>query len=206
MAISYPLSGIPSSPKPRSAQVTARSNVGVSRSEFSGVARKQKHAFQGWEIDLDLPPMTGAEAGDWLAFLLKLNGQEGTVLVEDPDRQTANGVATGTPLVKGGSQTGNSLITDGWTISTTDILKAGDLIQIGNYMYMVLNDVNSDGSGDATLDIFPDLRAAPADNAAITVANCKTLMRLSSNSPNWSTNNMKHYGLTISFVEELPTS
>lgn len=206
MAISYPISGLPASPKPISARVSAVSNVGVSESEFSFVTQKQVHSGQRWEIDLEFPPMTAAEAGDWLAFILKMNGKEGTVLVEDPDRQTANGVATGTPLVKGGSQTGNSLITDGWTPSTADILKAGDLIQIGNYMYMVLNDVASDGSGDATLDIWPNLRAAPSDNAAITVSNCKTLMRLAGNNPAWTTNNMKHYGIVISFVEELPSS
>ena len=206
MAISYPISGLPSSPKPRSAQVNAVSNVGVSTSEFSFVTQKQVHSGQRFEITLEYPPMTSAEAGAWTAFLLKMNGQEGTVYVEDPDRQTAEGVATGTPLVNGASQTGNELVTDGWTISTTDILKAGDLIQIGDYMYLNLSDVNSDGSGNATLDIWPNLRSSPADNAAITVSNCKTLMRLASNSAQWTTDNMKNYGITISFIEELPSS
>lgn len=206
MAISYPISGLPSSPKPRSAQVVAISSVGVSTSEFSMVTQKQVHSGQRFEISLDFPPMTSAEAGAWTAFILKMNGQEGTVYVEDPDRQTANGIATGTPLVKGASQTGNSLITDGWTLSTTDIMKAGDLIEIGDYFYVVLNDANSDGSGDATLDIWPNLRSAPADNAAITVSNCKTLMRLAGNSSQWTTDNMKNYGITISFIEELPSS
>lgn len=112
----------------------------------------------------------------------------------------------GTPLVNGASQTGTSLVTDGWTINTT-VLKAGDVIRLAsvngvnpqNYNdtgyqqeFVVQNDVTSDGSGNATITIYPGINdgtntttntagqtvslaayqnvtAAPADNAAITV-------------------------------------
>lgn len=120
------------------------------------------------------------------------------------------GVATGTPLVNGASQnvtyanaTGSnwsqSLITDGWTNSTTGILKAGDVFtiagvfavnpvpddtgakQVQPYLqqFTVLADANSGATtGPATLTISPPIitsgpqqtcSAAPADNAAITV-------------------------------------
>jgi hypothetical protein len=114
------------------------------------------------------------------------------------------GVATGTPLVNGGSQAvaytavkdtySQSLITDGWTNSTTGILKAGDVFTIANVFavnpvtkatlpflrqFTVLADANSGAStGPATLSISPPIitsgsqqtvSAAPADNAAITV-------------------------------------
>lgn len=114
------------------------------------------------------------------------------------------GVATGTPLVNGGSQNvtyaaskntwTQSLVTDGWTNSTTGILKAGDVFTIaGVYMvdpstrattprlqtFVVTADANSGAStGPATLTISPPIitsgpyktvSAAPADNAAITV-------------------------------------
>lgn len=115
------------------------------------------------------------------------------------------GVATGTPLVNGGSQNvtyasvkdgdfTQSLVTDGWTNSTTGILKAGDVITIaGVYavnpvtkatlpflrQFTVTADANSGAStGPATLTIYPaiiasgafqNVSAAPADNAAITV-------------------------------------
>lgn len=114
------------------------------------------------------------------------------------------GVATGTPLVKGANQTSTyasvkdtntqSLVTDGWTASTTGILKAGDVITIaGVYavnpvtkavlpflkQFTVTADADSGAStGDSTLTITPAIivsgafqnaSAAPADNAAITV-------------------------------------
>ena len=205
MAISYPLN-FPSSPKPRSAVIRAVSKVGISESPFTFSTQKQVHAGQRWEMDIELPPMTKAQAGEWIGFLLSLNGREGTVLVPDPDRRTAQGVATGTPLIDGASQTGSTITTDGWTAATSDILKAGDMIQVGNYMYMVVQDVSSGAGGSATLEIWPDLRGSPADDAVITVADCKTLMRLASNEMGWSTDRLEHYGINLVFVEELPSS
>lgn len=114
------------------------------------------------------------------------------------------GVATGTPLVNGASQSvtylaakdtwSQTLNTDGWTNSTTGILKAGDTFTIaGVYSihpgtkvstgrlqtFSVLADANSGAStGPAALTISPPIivsgafqtvTAAPADNAAITV-------------------------------------
>lgn len=114
------------------------------------------------------------------------------------------GVATGTPLVNGGSQNvtyvaakdswSQSLVTDGWTNSTTGILKAGDVFTIAGVFsvnpatkqstgrlqtFTVLADANSGATtGPATLTISPPMiidgafqtvTAAPVDNAAITV-------------------------------------
>jgi hypothetical protein len=114
------------------------------------------------------------------------------------------GVATGTPLVNGAAQNvtyvtakdtwSQSLVTDGWTNSTTGILKAGDVFTIAGVFavnpstkastgrlqtFTVLADANSGAStGPATLTISPPMiisgafqtvTAAPADNAAITV-------------------------------------
>jgi hypothetical protein len=114
------------------------------------------------------------------------------------------GVATGTPLVNGADQVSTyatvkdtmtqSLITDGWTNSTTGIVKQGDVFTIaGVYavnpvtkatlpflkQFVVTADANSGATtGPATLTIYPaiitsgafqNVSAAPADNAAITV-------------------------------------
>lgn len=114
------------------------------------------------------------------------------------------GVATGTPLVNGASQSvtyatakntwSQTLNTDGWTNSTTGILKAGDVFTIAGVnsvhpgtkastgrlqTFTVLADADSGATtGPAALTISPPIivsgafqtvTAAPADNAAITV-------------------------------------
>ncbi len=130
-------------------------------------------------------------------------GGIGTYMSQNVPTHTV-GVATGTPVVNGASQnvtydsvkdTGTqSLVTDGWTNSTTGILKAGDVITIAGVFavntvtkatlpflrqFVVTADANSGATtGPATLTISPPIitsgafqncSAAPADNAAITV-------------------------------------
>jgi hypothetical protein len=102
------------------------------------------------------------------------------------------GTYGGTPLVNGANQTGASLITDGWTATTTT-LNEGDIFTIaGVYMvnpqsrlsngvlqqFRVSTATVTDGSGNSTIAIEPSIIASgayqtvsalPADNAAITV-------------------------------------
>ena len=203
MAISYPLSH-PTNVGFASASMTAKSVVGVSRSPFTGAQQVQKHQGQWWQFEGRLPPMVRATSEEWVAFLLSLNGMQGTFLLGDPLGTTARGIATGTPLVKGAAQTGNSLITDGWALSQTGILKAGDYFQLGNSssskLYKVLSDANSDASGNATFDIWPSINTAVADNAALTVASAKGLFRLSSNEMRWDLQQAQKYGIAFSAI------
>jgi hypothetical protein len=206
MAIVYPLS-LPTASGIMRIKWIANDVVGVSSSPFTAAQQVYRYSGQFWEADITLPPMKRADMEYWISFLLKLNGPFGTFLLGDPNGGTPRGIATGTPLVNGASQTGYELITDGWTVSQTGILKAGDYIQLGtgatSRLYKVLDDVNSDGSGNATLTLWPDLRSSPADNAAITVSNAKTTFRLASAQTSWDIDEATIYGLTFGARESL---
>lgn len=205
MSISYPIS-LPSTDIAR-IKLVANNIVGVSVSPFTAAQQVYRYSGQYWEADVTLPPMKREVAEYWISFLLKLNGSYGTFLLGDPNGISARGVATGSPLVNGGSQTGNELVTDGWTPSIGGILKAGDYIQLGSgstaKLHKVLDDVNSDSSGNATLTIFPDLRSSPADNAAIVVSSPKGVFRLSSTQAIWDVNEASIYGITFGAREAL---
>jgi hypothetical protein len=200
MAVTYPLA-LPTTTGIAKIRISANNVVGISQSPFTAKQQVYKYTGQFWEAEISLPPMKRVDAEYWISFLLKLNGSYGTFLLGDPNGATARGVATGTPLVKGASQTGNELITDGWTTSTTGILKAGDYIQLGigldSKLHKVLDDVNSNSSGEATLTLWPDLRSAPADNLAITVSGAKGLFRLATNLSDWDVNEASIYGMTF---------
>lgn len=207
MTITYPLTP-PSTPGIRTSGFKMANAVAISESPFT--FEQQAYAHQGERfgpITITMPPMKRDKAGPWIAFFAKLQGRKGTFLMGDPDGKTPQGVATGTPLVNGGSQTGNSLVTDGWTHSVTGILKANDYIQLGSgstaRMYMVLDDVNSDGSGNATLTIWPSLRSTPLDNAAIVVSNCVTQFRLDGDF-GWDADLNSVYTWSFSASEALP--
>jgi hypothetical protein len=106
-------------------------------------------------------------------------------------RHTIGALGT-TPLTNGASQSGSSIITDGWTAVAANRLKLGDKITIaavnavnpmtkqstGQLMqFTVTADVASDGSGNATIPISPaivgpgsayqNVDALVADGAAI---------------------------------------
>jgi len=203
MAITYPLS-LPNITSYESARMTAKAIVGVTESPFTGQVQIQKHQGQWWEFEGKLIPLNRANAELWISFFISLNGMQGTFLLGDPLATTARGNAGGTPLVNGASQTGNSLVTDGWTASQTGILKAGDYFQLGtassSKLYKVLADANSDGSGNATFDIWPSINTAVADDTAITVSAAKGLFRLSSNEMGFDLTQAQKYGLSFSAV------
>jgi hypothetical protein len=86
-------------------------------------------------------------------------------------RNQVVGTQGGTPVVNGAGQTGNSLITNGWTASAA-VLNAGDVISIGTTtagslavnpqnrqstgalrQFVVTANVTADGSGNATIPI-----------------------------------------------------
>jgi hypothetical protein len=181
MPISYPIT-LPTSPGFTRVTIEPRSNVAVYASPFTGQQQVYQHPGQFLTCSIELPPMSRAEAAVFVAALLSLQGARGTFYFGDPAWKNPQGTATGTPLVKGAAQTGQDLITDGWTTTVTGILKAGDWIQIGTgdtrQLCMVLADANSNGSGDSTLSLFPRIRTAFADNTAILTANPTGIWRL----------------------------
>jgi hypothetical protein len=201
MALTYPLT-LPSTKLPQQVRFTAINTVGVSRSPFTHSQQIQEFSGQSWMAEVVYPQMTRAEAESFNVFLLGLMGQKGTFYLGDPLGNTARGQATGNPLVNGGGQTGNTLITDGWTPSITGILLAGDYIQIVNRLYKVLADSNSDASGNCTLEIWPRLSISPSDNESIITQGAVGVFRLSENiTPIYEANEDRFYSISFSAVE-----
>jgi len=176
MAISFPLT----LPNINIKRLTLRANtiVGQTRAAFTHQTQVYEWPGQSWIAEVTLPIMARADAELWNCFLLKLNGPAGTFLLGDPSAKTPRGIASGSPKVNGAGQQGKILLTKGWTPSLTNILRAGDYIQIANNLYKNLNDVNSDGSGNTTLDIFPRLRTDYANDTVIITTNTVGRFRL----------------------------
>lgn len=204
MTISYPIT-LPASPVPARVSFIARHVVGRTASPFTGEQQIQQFNGQWWEAVVEYAPMNRASADGVAAALMQLLGGYGTLFIHDPAATTARGTVAGTPLVNGASQTGNSLITDGWSAGAT--ILAGDYIQLGSStttrLYRNLKDVTADGSGNATLDIFPRLRESPGNNDAITKASCKGTFRLLGNDVEWTTDDAMLYGIAFRAIEAI---
>lgn len=206
MAITYPLT-LPSHTGIANISFRAVNTVGLSQSPFTYAQQVVAHSGQRWEADITLPSMSRANAEQWIAFLVSLRGHLGTFTLGDPIGGTPRGSAGGTPLVNGANQVGGTLAIDGCTASQTGWLKAGDYIQLGSgstaTLHKVLQDANSNGSGQVSLDIWPYIRSAPADDAAVTTSNTVGVFRLASNEQNWSINEASIFGLTFGAFEAI---
>ncbi len=203
MAITYPLA-LPTATGLTSMIVTPVSLVAVTESPWTGYQQTQANQGQRWVFDVSLPLMARQEASAWESFFLKLNGRQGTFLMGHAGEIAPRGVATGTPVVDGAGQTGQTLNTKGWTVSTTNIIKAGSWLQLGtaglSRLYRVLEDANSDGAGKAALTIWPKITQGniQADNAAIILSSAVGAFRMLDESVPFNVDTALHYNYKFS--------
>ena len=181
--------------------------VSQSFSPFTFAQQNYKHPGERWEGEVTFKPVRRADAAEIQAFMGELYGAYGTFLYSDPDFlvQGLRGSGGGTPLVKGGSQTGNTLLIDGLPSATSNVYKKGDYFQLGSgtsaRLYMITQNINSNTAGEAILQFVPALRSSPADNAALTFTSAKGLFRAAENIAQWDSNAAMIYGFTFAFKE-----
>lgn len=208
MAISYPRS-LPTHTGISSIELRTINAVAYSRSPFTFSGEAFEYAGKMFQADVTLPPMNRSDAAQWIAWLVSMKGQVGTFYLGDPAAATPLGSArdADTILVNGAVSSGNTIAIDSAPASQTGYLKAGDYMHIGSgtdrQLFKVLQDVDTDGSGGATVDVWPDVRTAILNNAAVNVENTQGVFRLASNEQSWSIDNASIYGITFGAVEAL---
>lgn len=207
MTITYPLP-FPTVTGVRSVSLRAMNAVALERSPFTFAQQAQAYAGQMWLADVTLPTITSrAAAEEWITFITSLRGQFGTFLMGIPEASVARGAARGTDtvVVNGDDHIGGSVDITSDQIGVTGYLKAGDYIQIGSLsttrLHKVLQDVDTDGSGNATLDIWPGLRSSPANGATVVVEGAQGRWRLAMNESEWNLDVTSAYGMSFSAVE-----
>ena len=197
MSGSFPLTPSPSAIK---IQSLAPTRVSVAHSLRRST---RTTGAQRWLVTADWMGLTRAQFAPIQAFVIAQRGQWDSFAMVLPGHKVPQGVASGSPLVNGASQSGRTLVTDGWTPSTTGILKAGDFIGIAGQtkVYMVTADATSDAAGNATLTIEPALMATPADNAALVVRNVPFTLALATDTLEMAVQPPVLYNFSLSLVE-----
>jgi len=152
---------------PQSVEIGLKSNSQILVSPLSGDTQTLELPGARWTLTFSYTDLVRADAAELEAFLAQLRGQANRARVPVWGRVLPRGSWLGTPLVKGGSQTGASLACDGFTAGAT--VKRGDMLNIGTAgeLKRVVTDATADGSGNLTLAFEPPLRVSPADNAAL---------------------------------------
>ena len=192
----------PSSPLPSAVVV---SSMSVTQQDMTHSGRRNVRQFgaQKWRLNCTFPStLSRDQFMPMYAFLVSQAGKFGTFLFTPPDLATARGSPSGSPLVQGGSQTGVSVTTDQWP-NNTDIFKAGDVIKFAghNKVYMLTEDATSNGSGVATLVIYPPLMESPANNEAISYADVPFTVQVISDTSEYAVRGPLLYSFNIEMLE-----
>ena len=162
-----------------------------------------------WQATVTLPAMRRAAAEEWIAFLLSLKGQVGTFNLGDPMAETPRGSARNADniSINGALTSGSEIVMDGGVQNQTGYLKAGDYLQIGTgptqQLFKVLADANTNGTGQITVDVWPNVRTSIANDALVTVQSTKGIFRLQTNETVFNINEMAVYGITFAAIEAI---
>tara|TARA_A100001035_G_scaffold143320_1_gene112737 strand:- start:587 stop:1837 length:1251 start_codon:yes stop_codon:yes gene_type:complete len=173
--------------------------VAKTESPFSFASQVHKHPGQRRQVKVRLAPMEASTAREWIAFFLKLNGPEGVFFLSDTVGQNPT-ASRGTPVVSAASQTGKSITYTGAAASST-IVSAGEWLEIGGRLHQATDTSTSDGSGDGTFKVWPEVQTAPPNGAPIEVDSPKGTFRLIElPSYTWSVNRLMQ-GVSFTAVE-----
>ena len=151
--------------------VTIKSNrPNVTAYTLSGKRSVRQFASQYFSMTINMPAMTQSQYQEYHAFLVSKKGGFSTFTIDYPIANNGADKNSSTVLTRTTHSIGaTSIQVDGLTASTNDVVKAGDLIKFNghNKVYMVTGDVNSNSSGQSTINIEPPLQSALTDNEAI---------------------------------------
>ncbi len=196
----------PTTPAPISVSISSASPSMVSISHALNVQTRTRNA-QRWSFSVLYPRgRPAAELRALWAFLISQKGRAGSFTFQF---QTLfnRGVNNGAGLVNGGSQSGQTVATDGW--SAGDTILAGDFVSFGTdpKVYMATADCTANGSGVMALAIVPTLVTAPANNAAVNLhtraAPLTWTCALTTDSVDIDINHCERFGLEVEIVERV---
>lgn len=176
---------------------------------FTGRDRPQEFEGDYWRMEMRYSNIGPEEGREMSAFIASLRGPIGTFVIPFPGYGSPRGAAAtnlSSPLVNGAGQAGNRVLNvKNAPISLTSWLLPGDIMQVGPetrpHWHEVLEAVDTDENGLASVPIWPAVRNDAAANDPITLENPLCLMRMTS-SVKYPIRPPVLYGFTITAREK----
>jgi hypothetical protein len=193
VAIALPDYPYPAAMTPR--LVTGRAEL---RPAWGGDIQRLNRAGSRFAIDVTMPVMTYADAQDWSG----INDQTDTVTMQivQPGLDTG---APGITLVNGASQSGTTLIIDGFT--PYYVLRKNQWISVSTggrlYAYRVKTEVAADSGGAASVVLTTMLRVSPGNNDPVEITEPRIEGFATVPDDAWATNTAGHVALSFTIEE-----
>lgn len=169
----------------------------------SGAIQEEQRAGRRWLLTMDFSNLKQADRNLLQGFIVQVlgNGDNFTVYDHSYRMQGAGG---GTPVTSGSTAAGaTSLSLSGGPTSQTDYLNAGDQFEVGGELKMVTEDVDTDGSGNATITFMPETRGAIASASGITLTNPTGIFRFVPREIGWRNRPGVFSDFTLECVEDV---
>lgn len=195
----------PTSPTPRDVNIRSQQNTIVSTTA-SGRRQARQIDGQRFLLTLRFPVMTRAEFAPILAFIMKQRSQLESFTYTPATMDDTRGSASTVISVNGAHSAGDTTIdVDGMGNNLTGVLKAGDFVRFTGQtkVYMVVEDLSSNGSGAGTLTIEPPLRANLSDNTVLIYNNVDFTVGLTSDIQEFNIGTSLYYQYEVDLVEVL---
>ena len=162
---------------PAGASITGQYFTRISQAQ-SGLTNSRSFGGGLWNISIDLALKTRDEHDVIFAFLNARLGRHERFRVKLPIYCNSKSGYAGDIFVKTSEQTGSSVSAYNMPANTL-ILKAGDFIKFENYdkVYQVSADITTDGAGEASIPIVPNLVSSPPTDEKIISNDVEFVMR-----------------------------
>jgi hypothetical protein len=195
----------PSTPTPRDVVIRSQQNTIVSTTA-SGRRQARQIDGQRFALTLRFPVMSRTEFAPILAFIMKQRSQLESFTYTPATMEDTRGSAATVISVNGAHSAGDTTIdVDGMGNNLTGVLKAGDFIRFTGQtkVYMVVEDLNSNGSGAGTITIEPPLRSSLADNTVLIYNNVDFTVGLTSDIQEFNIGTSLYYQYEVDLIEVL---
>lgn len=188
---------------PSQMQLDLLTNTAMFQDPFTGHIQTVGRTGNRWQITMQFTGLSGSRKAQFQAFIAKMRGQENRFFTKNHGYNGPRGTGAGpNPRTTVAGQTGTTLLTEGWSASQT-VLREGDFFQIGNELKIVTDDVTSNGSGNATINFFPELRSSPTAQESLDLSDPTGQFILVGNQSGWSEQLGNFIDGTIVGIEDL---
>lgn len=160
---------------------------------FSGEIQTIEYPGARWQGSFDWTDLNENDAALWQAFLVSLRGQAGRFSMYNLARQTLRRGTLGilaSPAVNPsitGITSSVRFKADGFVPNVGIVLSAGDMVGINGELKMVMGDVGSNDTGEATFTVEPPMRVMPVTGTPVIVTQPTATCMLTEDKVGWTT-------------------
>jgi hypothetical protein len=185
------------------AQITFRlsDTQSESRSPFTRTSERFDWGRQIWLAEVRFSRRQAAAAAALRGFLARLGGTRETFWLGDPAAAAPQGTQAADFMLASGAAPGD--VTLAVTMGAGATLKAGDYLQLGERLHLMTGDATADGSGAATLPIWPAVRDTQSPGAIVRSTNARGAWRLADPDRSYAVAPAGFYTVALNLVEAI---